>query len=91
MNALDSKGRRTQQGVNTNAGERSVRSFRMHLRFFIFIFQQTASILNALYPTIHCGHGIHYYCRSTFFELGVYRFLHGQSHVYFFKNVSDLI
>ena len=44
-----------------------------HLRLiYVFIFQQTASILNSLHPTIHCGHGIHYCCRSTFFELGVY-------------------
>ena len=40
-----------------------------HLRLIhVFIFQQTASILNSLHPTVHCGHGIHYCCRSTFFE-----------------------
>ena len=43
-----------------------------HLRLiYVFIFQQTASVLNSLHPTVHSGHGIHYCCRSTFFELGV--------------------
>ena len=40
---------------------------------YVFIFQQTASILNSLHPTVHCGHGIHYCCRSTSFELGVHK------------------
>ena len=44
-----------------------------HLRLiYVFIFQQTASILNSLHSTVHCGHGIHYHCRSTFFELKLY-------------------
>ena len=46
-----------------------------HLRLiYVFIFQQTTSILNSLHSFItpHCVHGIHYYCKLTFFKLGVY-------------------
>ena len=44
-----------------------------HLRvIYVSIFQQTACILNSLHPTVNCGHGIRYCCRSTFLELGVY-------------------
>ena len=45
-----------------------------HLRLiYVFIFQQTASILNLLHPTVHCGHGIHYCCRSTFLIRYMYK------------------
>ena len=45
---------------------------------YVFIFEQTLSILNSLHPTVHCGHGIHYSCKSTFFELRVYSYCHSQ-------------
>ena len=57
-----------------------------HLRLiYVLIFQQTASILNSLHPTVHCGHGIHYYCcRSAFFQLGVYT-IHSTEGVFSFR------